>query len=1055
MDESAPEKEQFQLQNSIYYNSLRRKHINNASALVTCNGLQSYNNLNGTLSKTTNFSKNFHSTSIPRRVQMGQRTITEMLSYPLDKKTRCPNKFSSEIVSGTAPVLSPINATSDCGNFNGYSKKADILLNGSRVKSNLKNNTRAVSEGSYSKHKGNIYFKKASAEPVLSAIQKTFAFNTQISQDYNLYALFDIVLSRLKGYKPWPALICPEESTQLYKRLKKASSHSQKQFFFYHVCYFGPRRGTGSAEKRFFRFFITFVLCEGWVRLDRLSLFNKDSEVFEEVYHAAGGKQYVDAVHEAHFAMNLAAHERYSFLLDALYYSPKDLQTSYRAEDISASPTVSVEKMENADLVEENEDHLEKEKKKLVSNLKHQQQSRSCALCSRPGACLPCGGASTTNFICPNCLGGALLCFICKQLDDRPLYRCAVKKCIRSYHMQCLQQHVSFEYDSKTGALACPLHKCSNCSGPIKTGLLACLECTNSYHRECLPAACELYASVIRCPAHLESKKQLNIIFCMLCFEGGNLVLCDSCPAAICDHCSLKTGVPVEKDHWICHDCVSGKFVKAGDVVWARLGSHRWWPARVLAQEECLRRLNPARRRAFDLGVYFFGSRDYAWIPNNRVFPYCGVVEEAKANTKASKALFNRAVVEANAFYKEESLQRALQWELVEGSRPPPYRKIRKNVYSRNLKKMIPFLYGRCDCVLALDEHKKCLEDCVNRIMCVECSPKQCDPLICQNQRLRKRQYGDVYTFLTTNGKRWGLKCRNALAPGDLVIEYVGKLIHLDDARVLMQKMVEENKQNFYFLTLEQDIVIDALEMGNEARFINHSCDPNCQTQKWMVGGRPRVGIFAIKHISPDTEITFDYKFDTHFFQNTPDAQATVCLCGTASCRGVLGGTKSRDPPKRSIVAPPARKKAKRKTSAVKNKKNYSEDFCFICDLGGSVIMCDFPHCPKVYHLKCIEKSKAPYGTWHCPWHFCVVCGKYATNLCSTCPQSSCEAHSSDPAIRFIKEKNSAYDLLQKRLKGVQIGQCRGCASGEDEEIFSPDIDSEDKTSVVTLRVLP
>jgi hypothetical protein len=64
----------------------------------------------------------------------GQRTITEMLSYPLDKKTRCPNKFSSEIVSGTAPVLSPINATSDCGNFNGYSKKADILLNGKLLK---------------------------------------------------------------------------------------------------------------------------------------------------------------------------------------------------------------------------------------------------------------------------------------------------------------------------------------------------------------------------------------------------------------------------------------------------------------------------------------------------------------------------------------------------------------------------------------------------------------------------------------------------------------------------------------------------------------------------------------------------------------------------------------------------------------------------------------------------------------------------------------------------------------------------------------------------------
>lgn len=47
-----------------------------------------------------------------------------------------------------------------------------------------------------------------------------------------------------------------------------------------------------------------------------------------------------------------------------------------------------------------------------------------------------------------------------------------------------------------------------------------------------------------------------------------------------------------------------------------------------------------------------------------------------------------------------------------------------------------------------------------------------------------------------------------------------------------------------------QDRIIDAGPKGNEARFMNHSCQPNCETQKWTVNGDTRVGLFALKDIT-------------------------------------------------------------------------------------------------------------------------------------------------------------------------------------------------------------
>lgn len=88
--------------------------------------------------------------------------------------------------------------------------------------------------------------------------------------------------------------------------------------------------------------------------------------------------------------------------------------------------------------------------------------------------------------------------------------------------------------------------------------------------------------------------------------------------------------------------------------------------------------------------------------------------------------------------------------------------------------------------------------------------------------------------------------CFFLLGQGEFVNEYVGELIDEEECRRRMNKMHEENKTSYYFLTIDKDRIIDAADKGNLSRFMNHSCQPNCETHKWTVNGDTRVGLFAV-----------------------------------------------------------------------------------------------------------------------------------------------------------------------------------------------------------------
>ena len=78
-------------------------------------------------------------------------------------------------------------------------------------------------------------------------------------------------------------------------------------------------------------------------------------------------------------------------------------------------------------------------------------------------------------------------------------------------------------------------------------------------------------------------------------------------------------------------------------------------------------------------------------------------------------------------------------------------------------------------------------------------------------------------------------------------------------------------------MKITQNEVIDPTFRGNQARFINHSCDPNCITQKWNVLGETVVGVFAIKDIREGMELSFDYQGESQLNEDNQDSQTNCC----------------------------------------------------------------------------------------------------------------------------------------------------------------------------------
>lgn len=153
----------------------------------------------------------------------------------------------------------------------------------------------------------------------------------------------------------------------------------------------------------------------------------------------------------------------------------------------------------------------------------------------------------------------------------------------------------------------------------------------------------------------------------------------------------------------------------------------------------------------------------------------------------------------------------------------------------------------------------------------------------CQNQRFQQQQYANV-TVIQTEKKGYGLRADEDLHANDFIFEYIGEVINEGHFRRRMIQYDEEGIKHFYFMSLSKGEFVDATKKGNLGRFCNHSCNPNCYVDKWVVGDKLRMGIFAERNIKSGEELVFNYNVDRY------GANPQPCYCGEPNCTGFIGG---------------------------------------------------------------------------------------------------------------------------------------------------------------------
>ncbi|MEX0321329.1 MAG: SET domain-containing protein [Puniceicoccaceae bacterium] len=127
-----------------------------------------------------------------------------------------------------------------------------------------------------------------------------------------------------------------------------------------------------------------------------------------------------------------------------------------------------------------------------------------------------------------------------------------------------------------------------------------------------------------------------------------------------------------------------------------------------------------------------------------------------------------------------------------------------------------------------------------------------------------------------------GVFASRKIRKGTRMIEYIGELIDKEESNRRGLELFEESQKtggaSVYIFDLNEHWDLDGNKDYNDARLINHSCEPNAE----MVNEDDKLFLFALRDIRPGEEITFDYGYDLEHFMDHP------CRCGKPSCVGFI-----------------------------------------------------------------------------------------------------------------------------------------------------------------------
>lgn len=224
-------------------------------------------------------------------------------------------------------------------------------------------------------------------------------------------------------------------------------------------------------------------------------------------------------------------------------------------------------------------------------------------------------------------------------------------------------------------------------------------------------------------------------------------------------------------------------------------------------------------------------------------------------------------------------------------SKPTHYTYIKRNIYlTKKVKRRLEDDGIFCSCSSPVGSPGVCGRDCHCGMLLSSCSSGCKCNSSCLNKPFHQRPVKKM-KIVKTEKCGSGIVADEDIKLGEFVIEYVGEVIDDKTCEERLWKMKHQGETNFYLCEINRDMVIDATYKGNKSRYINHSCSPNTEMQKWRIDGETRIGIFATRDIRRGEHLTYDYQF----VQFGADQD---CHCGAVGCRQKLGvnSNKSKTP---------------------------------------------------------------------------------------------------------------------------------------------------------------
>ncbi len=182
-----------------------------------------------------------------------------------------------------------------------------------------------------------------------------------------------------------------------------------------------------------------------------------------------------------------------------------------------------------------------------------------------------------------------------------------------------------------------------------------------------------------------------------------------------------------------------------------------------------------------------------------------------------------------------------------------------------------------------------------------------------------ERRGGPIIEVRNSRVHGLGVFALRRIRKGTRVIEYLGERISHKEAD-RRYDLKEANDNHTFLFIVDGRTVIDAGVNGNAARFINHTCGPNCES----VTQNRRVFIEAIRTIEPGEELAYDYQIEWDP-QDPPDIdEIFACRCGSTECRGTMlwpgPADRVKKKPARRAKTRAVRKEARRSGKPVTNK---------------------------------------------------------------------------------------------------------------------------------------